>query len=334
MVTDTALAATVQPSPQEVKDILVDQQQGRGVAGELIVAEEDEQFGEEAQAEDDVEEGLGPFQQGLIAAGQQLENPHVAAKLHEVQKTDFITPAHQQRLFVGSQNNMPFQQDFIVASRQLEELHAGRIAAGQQLVELHTLMQLQKGFGPTQQRLIATGQQLEELHEAAQLQDVQGSMDAVNAELTAQLHLEFATVRQQRTRCKEEPALQTPQQAARLSAWVAGLDQLRLTCRELGMHDEECSKLQSEVLSWAVGSGLPANGGRPESVGTGSPSAVPEVFTGQWEAVAPTCQQVEGRLWPRLPVPLASVMKLSRAGANAAVLATLVRQPNASPSDC
>ena len=149
VVTDTALAATVQPSPQEVKDILVDQQQGRGVAGELIVAEEDEQFGEEAQAEDDVEEGLGPFQQGLIAAGQQLENPHVAAKLHEVQKTDFITSAHQQRLFVGSQNNMPFQQDFIVANRQLEELHAGRIAARQQLVELHTLMQLQKGFGPT-----------------------------------------------------------------------------------------------------------------------------------------------------------------------------------------
>ena len=54
---------TVQPSPQEAKGILVDQQQGRGVAGELIVAEEDEQFGEEAQAEDDVEEGLGPFQQ-------------------------------------------------------------------------------------------------------------------------------------------------------------------------------------------------------------------------------------------------------------------------------
>ena len=42
---------------------MVDQQQGRGVAGELIVAEEDEQFDEEAQAEDDVEEGLGPFQQ-------------------------------------------------------------------------------------------------------------------------------------------------------------------------------------------------------------------------------------------------------------------------------
>ena len=141
-------------------------------------------------------------------------------------------------------------------------------------------------------------------------------------------------MRQQCARCKEEPALQTPQQATRLSAWVAGLDQLRLTCRELGMHDEECSKLQSEVLSWAVGSGLPANGGRPESVGTGSPSAVPEVFTGQLEAVAPTCQQVEGRLWPRLPLPLANVMKLSRAGVSAAVLATLLRQPNASPSDC
>ena len=43
---------TVQPNPQEVKGILVDRQQGRGVA-----------FGEEARAEDDVEEGLGPFQQ-------------------------------------------------------------------------------------------------------------------------------------------------------------------------------------------------------------------------------------------------------------------------------
>ena len=101
-------------------------------------------------------------------------------------------------------------------------------------------------------------------------------------------------MRQQCTRCKEEPTLQTPQQATRLSAWVAGLDQLRLTCRELGMHDEECSKLQSEVLSWAVGSGLPANGGRPESVGTGSPSAVPEVFTGQLEAVPPYKPAGEG----------------------------------------
>ena len=113
-----------------------------------------------------------PRQPNVIFADRQLE---------ELQDS----PPNQQRLFVGSQNSMLFQQDFIVASRQLEELRAGRIAARQQLVELHTLMQLQKGFGPTQQRLIATGQQLEELHEAAQ--DVQGSVDAVNAELTAQL---------------------------------------------------------------------------------------------------------------------------------------------------
>ena len=113
--------------------------------------------------------------------------------------------------------------------------------------------------------------------------------------------------------------MQTPQQATRLSAWVAGLDQLRLTCRELGMHDEECSKLQSEVLSWAVGSGLPANGGRPESVGTGSPSAVPEVFTGQLEAVAPTCQQVEGRLWPPVLAAIAAGSGLSSADAEGAL---------------
>ena len=77
-----------------------------------------------------------PRQPNVIFADRQLE---------ELQDS----PPNQQRLFVGSQNSMLFQQDFIVASRQLEELRAGRIAARQQLVELHTLMQLQKGFGPT-----------------------------------------------------------------------------------------------------------------------------------------------------------------------------------------